>query len=357
MSVVVEGLSKSFGGAAPALDHVSLTVDHGAFVALLGPSGSGKTTLLRIIAGLEGADCGRLTIDGRDAVQLSPRDRRIGFVFQNYALFRHMSVADNIAFGLSVRPSADRPSQTEIDRRVQELLDMMQLSGLGKRFPKQLSGGQQQRVALARALAIEPSVLLLDEPFGALDAKVRADLRIWLRDLHDRLGLTTIFVTHDQEEALHLADQVAILRQGRIEQIDTPEAVYDQPATPFVAGFLGTANRFEVMLRQGIAYLHDGRPLPITADKLAGYPDGPALIYARPHDVEIVDADGLAATILAISAVGPRRDLDMALNGVADAPQIRVELSRQALSNGGYSRGQTIMVRLRHGFVYPQVPQ
>ena len=218
---------------------MSLRAEPGEFLALLGPSGSGKTTLLRAIAGLETPDEGSVHLDGEDFLALSPRERRVGMVFQHYALFRHMNVAKNIAFGLRVRPAAERPKRAEIDARVEKLLSLVQLDGLGKRYPAQLSGGQQQRVALARALAIEPRVLLLDEPFGALDAKVRKDLRHWLRALHERLGLTTVFVTHDQDEALELADLVAVMNQGRIEQIATPAELRARPASDFVADFLG----------------------------------------------------------------------------------------------------------------------
>jgi sulfate transport system ATP-binding protein len=240
MSLVIESVAKKFD-RFPALKGVSLTAPKGAFVALLGPSGSGKTTLLRILGGLEFADVGHVTFDGLDWLALPARERRAGFVFQQYALFRHMTVAGNIAFGLNVRPHKTRPPRAEIARRVDELLSLVQLEGLGGRYPSQLSGGQRQRVALARALAIEPRMLLLDEPFGALDAKVRKDLRAWLRALHDRLGLTTIFVTHDQEEALELADLVAVLNEGKIEQIGAPKDLRGAPATPFVADFLGNA--------------------------------------------------------------------------------------------------------------------
>ncbi|MGZ9116824.1 MAG: sulfate/molybdate ABC transporter ATP-binding protein, partial [Methylocystis sp.] len=226
MSLVIEGLSKRFGGDA-ALNDVTLDVPPGGFLAIIGPSGSGKTTLLRILGGLERADEGRVTLEGVDWLSVPARHRRAGFVFQHYALFRHMTVAKNIGFGLKVRPFRSRPPRTEISRRVEELLALVQLEGLGGRYPAQLSGGQRQRVALARALAIEPKLLLLDEPFGALDAKVRKELRRWLRELHDRLGLTTIFVTHDQEEALDLADHVAVMHGGRIEQMGTPEEVYE----------------------------------------------------------------------------------------------------------------------------------
>ena len=237
-SIEVRGISKSFGANAVLRD-ITLSIAAGELVALLGPSGSGKTSLLRIIAGLERADSGSLLFGGADATHLPVQDRRAGFVFQSYALFRHMKVLDNVGFGLSVRPRQSRPPRREIERRANELLDMVQLSGLGGRYPSQLSGGQRQRVALARALAIEPRVLLLDEPFGALDAKVRKDLRQWLREIHDRTGLTTIFVTHDQDEAMELADRVAILNDGRIEQIGAPREIRQSPASAFVREFLG----------------------------------------------------------------------------------------------------------------------
>ena len=246
MSLVIESVTKEFGKFA-ALKGVSLTVPKGAFVSLLGPSGSGKTTLLRILGGLEFADLGHVTFEGDDWLGLPAQERRAGFVFQHYALFRHMTVAKNIAFGLSVRPRRSRPPRAEIKRRVEELLDLVQLEGLGKRYPSQLSGGQRQRVALARALAIEPRVLLLDEPFGALDAKVRHELRGWLRALHSKLGLTTIFVTHDQEEALALADTVAVMNEGRIEQYGSPKDLIGKPSTPFVAEFLNVANAGQLL--------------------------------------------------------------------------------------------------------------
>ena len=244
MSLIVDKVSKRFDRFA-ALNDVSFTAPKGAFVALLGPSGSGKTTLLRILGGLEFADTGRVSYENEDWLAKPARDRRAGFVFQHYALFRHMTVEKNIAFGLEVRPRKIRPGRAEIARRVKELLSLVQLDDLGRRYPSQLSGGQRQRVALARALAIEPRMLLLDEPFGALDAKVRKDLRHWLRSLHERLGLMTIFVTHDQEEALELADLVAVMNQGRIEQIAPPQELRDKPATPFVADFLGQGGERE----------------------------------------------------------------------------------------------------------------
>jgi sulfate transport system ATP-binding protein len=241
MPLVVENVTKRFGTHA-ALNGASLVVPDRGFLALLGPSGSGKTTLLRILGGLEYAEGGAVTYNGQDWLNVPARERRAGFVFQQYALFKTMTVAKNIAFGLEVRPRSNRPSREEIKHRVDELLELVQLDGLGGRYPSQLSGGQRQRVALARALAIEPRLLLLDEPFGALDAKVRKELRTWLRGLHDRLGLTTVFVTHDQEEALAMADRVAVMNAGKVEQVESPAEIVAKPTTPFVASFLATAS-------------------------------------------------------------------------------------------------------------------
>jgi len=252
MTLIIESVAKQFG-RYPALKGVSFSAPEGAFVALLGPSGSGKTTLLRILGGLEIADTGRVTFAGLDWISIPARDRRAGFVFQQYALFRHMTVARNIAFGLEVRPRRQRPSRREIARRVEELLRLVQLEGLGERYPSQLSGGQRQRVALARALAIEPRMLLLDEPFGALDAKVRKELRIWLRHLHDKTGITTIFVTHDQEEALQMADLVAVLNAGKIEQIGTPLDLRAAPVNDFVADFLETEHPADIFATRPLA--------------------------------------------------------------------------------------------------------
>jgi len=278
----LRGLKKNFPGV-PALSGVSLSVPKGEFLALLGPSGSGKTTLLRAIAGLEFCDAGRIGIGGQDMANVPAQKRNIGFVFQSYALFRHMSVADNIAFGLKIRPRNLRPTRSAIKLKVEELLDLMGLAGFAPRFPDQLSGGQRQRVALARALAIEPSLLLLDEPFGALDAQVRKELRLWLRGLHDRLGLTSIFVTHDQEEAMEMADRVAVLRAGRIEQIDTPETLYGSPANAFVHEFLGESLHFDATVLQGRAYFVETGigPLPTNL------PDGPVVAVIRPHEIRI----------------------------------------------------------------------
>jgi sulfate transport system ATP-binding protein len=290
LSIAVREVVKRFG-TFPALNGVSLEAKPGEFLALLGPSGSGKTTLLRIMAGLEFPDSGRVLFGGEDVTRLKVKDRRVGFVFQHYALFKHMNVADNVAFGLSVRRRRDRPPRAEIARRAQELLDLVQLADLGKRYPAQLSGGQRQRVALARALAVDPKLLLLDEPFGALDAKVRKELRRWLRDLHDRMGLTSIFVTHDQEEALELADRVVVMNRGAIEQVAAPQALYDEPASAFVYDFVGDSNRVPVIVEEG-RVMFDGAPLDLPIDPAA---DGPAELYFRPHDAILVDEDSAGA--------------------------------------------------------------
>ncbi|MFC7608965.1 sulfate/molybdate ABC transporter ATP-binding protein [Teichococcus aestuarii] len=268
MSVAVRGLTRRFGPTA-ALRDIALETRPGEFVALLGPSGSGKTTLLRILAGLDFADSGTVEIEGQDMSAVPARARRLGFVFQNYALFRHMSVFENVAFGLRVRPRAARPGEAEIGRRVRALLERMQIGALERRMPEQISGGQRQRVALARALAIEPRLLLLDEPFGALDAEVRKGLRRWLRDLHTEMGLTSLFVTHDQEEALELADRVAVMEAGRLVQIDTPERLVEAPATAFVAGFLGHAARLPGRLAEGALHFEGCRCHPCHAPPCA----------------------------------------------------------------------------------------
>ncbi|MCC3246245.1 sulfate/molybdate ABC transporter ATP-binding protein [Methylocystis sp. WRRC1] len=281
-AIRVEHVAQDFGAFA-ALRDVSLDIRPGELVALLGPSGSGKTTLLRIIAGLNAPDRGHVYFDGENATNLPVQDRRVGFVFQNYALFKHMTVADNIAYGLRVRPRRSRPSRAEIRARVAELLRFVQLEGLDARFPAQLSGGQRQRVALARALAIEPRVLLLDEPFGALDARVRKDLRRWLREVHKETGLTTVFVTHDQDEAMELADRVVVLNEGRIEQIGAPEELYDRPASPFVISFVGEAVALPVTVAAGHVEFA-GRQLHIDTH---GLRNGPAKVFFRPADIAV----------------------------------------------------------------------
>src|ERR1700759_1281995 len=269
MSLIIDSVSKRFA-RFPALNGVSLTAPQGAFVALVGPSGSGKTTLLRILGGLEQADSGSIRFADLNWLSMPARERKAGFVFQQYALFKHMTVADNIAFGLQVRPHSDPPSKGDIRHRVQEWRKLVQLDDLGPRYPSQLSGGQRQRVALARALAIEPRMLLLDEPFGALDAKVRKELRRWLRRLHDDMGLTSIFVTHDQEEALELADRVAVMSAGKIEQVGTPDDGYHRPETAFVYEFMGNVNRFDCRIQEGQAKIG---PLLVAAPDFAAAQD------------------------------------------------------------------------------------
>jgi len=294
MPLDIRDITKTFGDTA-VLNGVSLQARDGEFLALLGPSGSGKTTLLRVLAGLEQPDSGSVGFDGEDYLRQSPRARRAGFVFQHYALFRHMTVARNVAFGLNVRPRASRPSRVQIAARVEELLALVQLSGLEDRYPAQLSGGQRQRVALARALAIEPRILLLDEPFGALDARVRRDLRVWLRGVHDRTGVTTVFVTHDQEEALDLADRVAVLRDGVLEQVGDPQTLYDRPATAFVHDFLGPSVQLPAVVAGDRLTSEDW-----TTTAPHGTPDGPVLLCMRPADLRRAET-GLAAKVMRVA--------------------------------------------------------
>ena len=283
MSIQVKHIDKHFG-AFHALKDISLDFPEGQLVALLGPSGCGKTSLLRIIAGLESADSGQVLLEGQDATDIHVRERQVGFVFQHYALFKHMTVYDNIAFGLRVRPKKVRPNESEIKKRVMRLLDLVQLGFLANRYPAQLSGGQRQRIALARALAVEPRVLLLDEPFGALDAKVRKELRRWLRSLHDELHITSIFVTHDQEEALEVADQIIVMNKGKVEQIGSPREVYEQPATPFVFDFLGQANHFKGENNDGVLHTASSR---IIIPSEVNAPQGKVIAFARPHELHI----------------------------------------------------------------------
>src|SRR4051794_7227781 len=317
MSIEVRNLRKTFGDFV-ALDNVSLDVPGGELVALLGPSGSGKTTLLRIIAGLEPAEHGTILFHGENATDRPVRERQVGFVFQHYALFRHMSVFENVAFGLRVRPRRVRPPEAEIRETVMGLLSLVQLDVLADRRPSELSGGQRQRVALARALAVKPKVLLLDEPFGALDAKVRKELRRWLRRLHEEVHVTSVFVTHDQEEALEVSDRVVIMNEGRIEQSGTPEEVYEGPATPFVYGFLGDVNLFHGRIHLGQVHIGDSQ---LDAPEWADASDRAGVAYVRTYDVELghtpSGSSSLGAVVRDVRAFGPivRLELDLVDDG------------------------------------------
>ena len=343
MSIEVRGIRKTFGNFV-ALDNVSLDFPTGQLVALLGPSGCGKTTLLRIIAGLDYADQGSIILDGEDASGTHVRERQVGFVFQHYALFRHMTVFDNVAFGLRVKPRHLRLPEREIKRNVKELLELVQLDWLADRYPHQLSGGQRQRIALARALAVEPKVLLLDEPFGALDAKVRKELRRWLRRLHDELHITSIFVTHDQEEALEVADRVVLMNKGQVEQVGTPEQVYDHPASPFVYSFLGTVNVFHGRASDG--QVHVGS-VAIDAPEHSEEKDTPAIGYARPHEIEIErfspGGEGIPAQLSRILVVGPTARLELERD---DSGQIvEAELPAARVRTLKLKQGETVLIR------------
>jgi len=351
MRIDIQNVKRQFG-TFQALKGVDLTIQSGELVALLGPSGSGKTTLLRLIAGLDWADSGDIHFDGASATSRGAGNRGVGFVFQHYALFRHMSVFENVAFGLRVRPKKDRPQEAEIKRRVDELLRLVQIDWLSDRLPSQLSGGQRQRVALARALAIEPRVLLLDEPFGALDAKVRKELRRWLRRLHDQLGMTSVFVTHDQEEALELADRVVVMDNGKIEQVDTPEKLYEVPATQFVSQFLGDINEMPCRIE-------GGRILVVGVDTSLLEPvnlkDGPATLYVRPHDIlaeTLVEGapKDCSAQVRFVSLVGAQVRIE------ADPGQGRAVLEiiqpREVFYERPLHQGQLIRVAFRRAQVF-----
>lgn len=338
MSIEIKNVEKSFGGFR-ALKNISLDIGSGELAALLGPSGCGKTTLLRIIAGLEAPDSGSILFHGEDATDRHVRDRQVGFVFQHYALFRHMTVFENIAFGLRVRPRGQRPSERAIGLKVNDLLKLVQLDWLADRYPGQLSGGQRQRIALARALAVEPKVLLLDEPFGALDAKVRKDLRRWLRRLHDELHVTSVFVTHDQEEALEVADRVVVLNEGRIEQIGTPDQVYDHPATPFVYQFLGDVNLFHGRVHDGHARI--GETDPDTADS----PEQPesAVFYVRPHEIEILRDRGTGTIAARINDIRPLgATVRIELERIDGRGAVEVELTREQFARKSLREGEQV---------------
>ncbi len=350
MSIALRGISKQFGEFAAVKD-VDLDVPTGALIALLGPSGCGKTTLLRIIAGLETPDHGHVLFDSRDATLWPTRDRKVGFVFQHYALFRHMTVFENVAFGLKVKPRRERPAAAEIAKKVRSLLELVQLGWAGDRFPAQLSGGQRQRVALARALAIDPDVLLLDEPFGALDSQVRHELRRWLRRLHDELHFTSIFVTHDQQEAIEVADTIVVLNRGRIEQIGVPSEVYDLPTSAFVHRFLGQVNELPVQVRDGRAFVG---PIDISnsVETRAGAPDKIALI--RPHEIEIgPEAAGWPAVVVAVRVIGPIVRLELCAEGQPANEPLEAEISRERFEGERYDVGQKVGLRFRRWQVYP----
>ncbi len=353
MSIEIRNIRKNFGNFS-ALNNVSLDVPSGELVALLGPSGCGKTTLLRIIAGLETPDSGSIHFHGKDATSSQVRDREVGFVFQHYALFRHMTVFENVAFGLRVRPKDTRPSDAEIKRRVHELLELVQLDWLADRYPPQLSGGQRQRIALARALAVEPKVLLLDEPFGALDAKVRKELRRWLRRLHDELHITSIFVTHDQEEALEVSDRVVVINKGRIEQIGSPQEVYDHPVSPFVYQFLGNVNQFNSQIHEGKANIGG---VGLKIDSHHDTQHSPALAYVRPHDIEIhkdqnAGAPSFEAVVSYIHAIGPLVRLELIRDDELSEEIIESELTREKFLQLDVAVGAKVYVYPRNVRVF-----
>jgi sulfate transport system ATP-binding protein len=347
MQISVRGVSKAFGDFA-ALDRINLDIRSGELIALLGPSGSGKTTLLRIIAGLEWPDAGEVFFDGEDALSRSVGQRNVGFVFQHYALFRHMTIFENVAFGLRSQPRHQRPSEAAIRARVEKLLDLVQLGWLAGRYPRQLSGGQRQRIALARALAIQPRVLLLDEPFGALDAKVRKELRRWLRHLHEEIHVTSVFVTHDQEEALEVADRVVVLDKGRIEQTGTPQDVYEQPASAFVQQFIGESISLPVAVEAG-AVRFGGRTLDLDPQ---GAPDGNATLFARPYEVAILpDGNGhlLTGTVRRVHGLGPARRVEIMLSEGEREHLVEVDAPRRQ----EIAIGQSVGLQPREYRIFP----
>jgi sulfate transport system ATP-binding protein len=350
MNIEVRSLVKKFGSFS-ALRDVSLDIRSGELVALLGPSGSGKTTLLRVIAGLEAADAGSVLFHGKDASRRDVRDRGVGFVFQHYALFRHLTVFENVAFGLRVQARRIRPCEPEIRARVFELLRLVQLDWLADRYPAQLSGGQRQRIALARALAVKPNVLLLDEPFGALDAKVRKELRRWLRRLHDDIHITSVFVTHDQDEALEVADRVVVMNEGAIEQVGTPEEVYDHPATPFVYSFLGDVNLFHGRLESGRVRIGEHE---VEAPEWSEAPDSAAMAYVRTHEVDLAPtsdgAPAMGAIVRRVRRLGSVVRLE--LDREEDGKVIEAELTRGRHEELGVVKGDRVFVSPRRARVF-----
>jgi sulfate transport system ATP-binding protein len=363
MSIEIRNVSKQFGDFH-ALRDVSLDIESGELVALLGPSGCGKTTLLRIIAGLETPDTGSILFSGADTTQVHVRERQVGFVFQHYALFRHMTVFENVAFGLRVKPRGLRPSNAVIKQKVLELLGLVQLDWLAERYPSQLSGGQRQRIALARALAVEPKVLLLDEPFGALDAKVRKELRRWLRRLHDDLHVTSIFVTHDQEEALEVADRVVLMHAGRVEQIGSPQDVWDHPASPFVYGFLGDVNLFHGRAHEGEVQIGAAQQgVRIDSPEHRGAQDAKALAYVRPHDLEVQrytpGAAGIAARLVRAIVIGPIARLELIRVEASDPGDndiIEAQMTAQQFGALGLKEGETALLTPRKARVFVDAP-
>ncbi len=343
MSIQIHNVSKNFG-TFQALTDISLEIPNGKLVALLGPSGSGKTTLLRVIAGLESADEGEILFDGKDLTDVHVGNREVGFVFQHYALFKHMTVFENIAFGLKVKRRKDRLSSSAIKERVNELLNLVKLEGFAGRYPSQLSGGQRQRVALARALAVQPRILLLDEPFGALDAKVRKELRRWLRKLHDEVHITSIFVTHDQEEALDVADQIIVMNQGKVEQLGTPDEVYDHPVSPFVYDFLGNVNLFHGRLNHGRFALGSAE---IEAPEHLHVKETEAVGYVRPHQLAIEKVkknnDVIAAKVTYTHAVGPVVYVEMKM--VDTKEFVEAEISKEESRELKLQIGEEVYVR------------
>jgi len=358
MSIEIRNVHKQFGNFH-ALRDVSLDIDSGELVALLGPSGCGKTTLLRIIAGLETADTGTISFSGEDTTHVHVRERQVGFVFQHYALFRHMTVFENVAFGLRMKPRNIRPAENVIKQKVHDLLNLVQLDWLADRYPSQLSGGQRQRIALARALAVEPKVLLLDEPFGALDAKVRKELRRWLRRLHDDLHVTSIFVTHDQEEALEVADRVVLMNSGSVEQIGSPQEVWDHPASPFVYGFLGDVNLFHGRAHHGEMLIGGDSAVSLNSPELQHVQDSKAFAYVRPHDIEVkrysTGDTGIKAKLTRAIVVGPIARLEFEPvdhHDFAKDTVIEAQLSSHLFAEHAYKEGETLVLTPRKARIF-----